>query len=338
MKAVLSHLAHALNIALWTQVALAANSAMAATPQVKVERVTFQADGQTVVGTLYRPAASGGERLPAMVVGGSLTSVKEQMGGTYARKLAERGVMALAIDFRHYGESAGAPRQLENPATKTADLKAAVSYLTALQGVNLQGVGLLGICTSGGNVLLAAAEDKRVKSVATVAGWFAEPSMTPMLYGGAEQVAKLQDQGRQAMEQLRQGKLVPSVAAYGLAGAQAAHVGDHLAYYFDTKRGAVPSWTNQMSAASWGPWLAFDPVGAAPRVTAATIIVHSDGSALPEQARKVYASLPGRKELRWMEGGHFDFYDQDATVSKAADHIARFVTEEAKSADRLVSR
>jgi uncharacterized protein len=158
-----------------------AGHAAAGNKPYTVERVTFQSGGETVVGNLYLPSKPAAQALPAVVVGGSLTSVKEQMAGTYAQKLAERGIAALAIDYRHYGESQGMPRQLENTESKKADLKAAVTFLSTAPKIDAKNIGLLGVCTSGGNVLQAAAEDGRVKTVATVAGWFVEPSMTPAL-------------------------------------------------------------------------------------------------------------------------------------------------------------
>ena len=110
------------------------------------------------------------------------------MGGIYAAEMGRRGVMALAIDYRHYGESGGEPRQYENPETKAEDLVAAVTYLASRQDVRPGSVGLLGICTSGGTVLYAAARDSRVGAVASVASHLAEPSITPTLYGGPEGV------------------------------------------------------------------------------------------------------------------------------------------------------
>lgn len=48
-----------------------------------------------------------GDKLPAVVVVGSLTSVKEQMSGLYAQKLADQGIVALAFDYRFFGEWGG---------------------------------------------------------------------------------------------------------------------------------------------------------------------------------------------------------------------------------------
>jgi uncharacterized protein len=304
--------------------AMCANSAFAAAFEKRA--VSFQIDGQTLQADLYLPlGASVAKPVPAVVVGGSLTSVKEQMSASYAKALARQGLAALAFDYRHYGKSEGMPRQLENAETKKADLKAAVSFLLTVPNINPQGIGLLGICTSGGNVIQAAAEDARIRSVVTVAGWFAEPSLTPMLYGGDAGVASLRAQSKQALAKYRKTGVSDTVQTYGMAGSGAAHAGDHMDYYVNKQRGNITQWSNTLAVQSWESWLSFDPVSSAASVKTPTMIIHSDDSAFPDQARKVYGLLAGKKELNWMKGGHFEFYDNPGIVGIAAKDIARFV-------------
>lgn len=95
------------------------------------------------------------------------------MAATYSQKLAEKGFVALAFDYSHYGESEGQPRQFESPEEKLADLKAAVGYLASLPFV--QAVSMVGVCTSAGNAAYLAAEEPRVKAIATVAAFLPEP-------------------------------------------------------------------------------------------------------------------------------------------------------------------
>jgi fermentation-respiration switch protein FrsA (DUF1100 family) len=126
-------------------------------------KITFDRDGLILVGNLFTPDNFREKgRYGAVIVEGSLTSVKEQMPGTYAQKLADQGFVALAFDYSHYGESAGEPRQLESPAEKLRDLQAAVSYLRGLPYV--QAVGTVGICTSAGNAACLGAADPRVRA------------------------------------------------------------------------------------------------------------------------------------------------------------------------------
>ena len=58
--------------------------------------------------------------------------------------------------------------------------------------------------------------------------------------------------------------------------------------------------------------------------TAPTLVVHSDGCAFPEEAKKFYAALRGEKALAWGDGTHFDYYDQLAQVDYAVDQVSRF--------------
>ena len=99
-----------------TAASLAASGAEA----VETVRVTFESQGETLVGTLYLPEdRRAGEPLNAVVVTGAWTTVKEQMPATYAAALAARGYAALTFDFRGWGESAGSPRQLEDPSARS---------------------------------------------------------------------------------------------------------------------------------------------------------------------------------------------------------------------------
>jgi fermentation-respiration switch protein FrsA (DUF1100 family) len=69
--------------------------------QPKPQKVSFESGDGTVVANLYLPEGrDSSRRYPAVAVGGSLTSVKEQMGGNYAGELARRGIIALAVDYR----------------------------------------------------------------------------------------------------------------------------------------------------------------------------------------------------------------------------------------------
>jgi uncharacterized protein len=146
-------------------------------------RVRFAVGNTYVIGNLYLPTDyRSTQAYPAVAVTGSLTSVKEQMAGNYAAKMAKRGIIALAIDYRNFGESGGEPRQYEDPQTKAEDLSAAVAYLATRPDVRPGAVGLLGICTSGGNVIQTASRDRNVKAVAAVAGHFSEPSGAPAFY------------------------------------------------------------------------------------------------------------------------------------------------------------
>ncbi|MGL4622837.1 alpha/beta hydrolase [Chroococcidiopsis sp.] len=134
-----------------------------------LNRVTFQSEGEKLVGNLYLPANyKAGDKLPTVVVAGSWTTVKEQMAGLYARKLSEQGYAALAFDFRFYGESGGEPRNFESPSAKVTDIKNAVAFLQTIDPVDRDRIVGLGICASAGYMAVATAEDPQIKAFAAV--------------------------------------------------------------------------------------------------------------------------------------------------------------------------
>ena len=139
--------------------------------KVNHRKVTFETQyGLTLVADLYTPVGANNDsptRLPAIAVSGPFGAVKEQSSGLYAMKMAERGFVALAFDPSYTGESSGEPRRTASPDINTEDFMAAVDFLSQLENVDPERIGIIGICGWGGIALNAAAADPRIK--ATVA-------------------------------------------------------------------------------------------------------------------------------------------------------------------------
>ena len=135
--------------------------------KVNHRKVTFENQyGLTLAADLYTPKDASG-KLPAIAVSGPFGAVKEQSSGLYAMKMAERGFVALAFDPSYTGESSGEPRRTASPDINTEDFMAAVDFLSQLENVDPERIGIIGICGWGGIALNAAAADPRIK--ATVA-------------------------------------------------------------------------------------------------------------------------------------------------------------------------
>ena len=135
--------------------------------KVNHRKVTFETQyGLTLAADLYTPKDAQG-KLAAIAVSGPFGAVKEQSSGLYAMRMAERGFVALAFDPSYTGESSGEPRRTASPDINTEDFMAAVDFLSKLDNVDPERIGIIGICGWGGIALNAAAADTRIK--ATVA-------------------------------------------------------------------------------------------------------------------------------------------------------------------------
>ena len=135
--------------------------------KVNHKKVTFHNRfGITLVGDLYEPKNYSG-KLSAIAVCGPFGAVKEQSSGLYAQEMAERGFLTIAFDPSFTGESGGSPRYVASPDINTEDFSAAVDYLSTLENVDPNRIGIIGICGWGGLALNVASIDTRIK--ATVA-------------------------------------------------------------------------------------------------------------------------------------------------------------------------
>jgi fermentation-respiration switch protein FrsA (DUF1100 family) len=294
---------------------------------IKKQRVHFSSDGLILAGDLYKPADAGSERLyPAILVGGSWTTVKEQMSGLYAEKLAGEGFITLAIDPRYFGESEGLPRFWENPAAKIADYKNALSFLETIEGVDRNKLFLAGVCASAGYMANVTAHDSRVKGLITIAAWLHEAASVRLIYGGEAGVQARILAAQEAKKKFAATGETDYIPSISRTDQSAAMVGD-FEYYLDTARGAVPQWSaDKFAVMSWEDWLHFDPMPVATQILVPVLMIHSDGAVLGDNARKFFQSIPHeQKTLHWTKGSQFDFYDQPKQVTESIAMIKRFV-------------
>ncbi len=137
------------------------------------DEVRFESEGLTLAGHVYRArAVPEGERTPALVMAGPMTSVKEETLPHYAESLQDAGYTVFAFDNRNFGESAGEPRQHLDTHEQVEDLKNAVSYMLSRQDTDPERIGLCCVCLGAGYGLKVAAMDQRIRAVALVAGGY----------------------------------------------------------------------------------------------------------------------------------------------------------------------
>ena len=282
------------------------------------KNVHFDSHGRTLAGDLYLPDSfDPGHPLPGVVVTGAWTTVKEQMAGTYARELADRGFAALAFDFRGWGRSPDEVPFLEDPVRKTEDIHAAVDFLATRPEVDADRIAGLGICASSGYMSDAALRNPRVRSLALVAPWLHDAEIVREAYGGADAVATLIQLSRDA-----DGADEPVLLeAASLTNEEAVMF--QAPYYTEEDRGLVPEYDNRFNVRSWEPWLTYDALTTADALIKPALLIHSDDAAIPQGAKEYARRMGDHARTIWLDDvTQFDFYDKPAVVATASDAVA----------------
>lgn len=286
------------------------------------EKVTFRNRyGITLAADMYIPKNAKG-KLAAIAVSGPFGAVKEQSSGLYAQTLAERGFLTIAFDPSYTGESGGQPRYVASPDINTEDFCAAVDFLSALDDVDPERIGILGICGWGGMALNAAAMDTRIKATVTSTMY----DMSRVNANGYFDAMDA-DQRYELRRQLNaQRTLDAKKGTYELAGGVVdplpddapQFVKDYYAYY-KTPRGyhkrslnSNNGW-NKTSSLSFinMPLLAYSD-----EIRSAVLMIHGEKAHSRYFSEDAFKKLKGdNKELLIIPGAsHVDLYDNQANV------------------------
>ncbi|KAG0291971.1 hypothetical protein BGZ98_002781 [Dissophora globulifera] len=276
--------------------------------------VSFRSGYLKLVGHLYVPTtATDGKKLPAIITVHPFSGVKEQTSGVYAEKLSEAcGVVSLAFDRRHNGSSEGEPRQLEDGWNMIEDIKAAVTYLSTLDNVDPERIGVLGVCAGGGYALCATATDNRIKAIATVsavcAGGFIRSVPKDQLD------AIIEDAGKARTEYARTGdvKYLPLIPDPKDFTDDTPPMMVEGYDYYVTPRGNFPTWFNRTAIWSYDlltQYFSFERLGSM-RPRPMLLIAGSKAETLP-YSEDAYKRAQEPKELYLVEGrSHVDLYDK----------------------------
>jgi len=296
--------------------ALLSGSALAA--DFTTQRVEFLSGRDKVVGTLYVPS-NATAALPAVLVNGPQTNHRDMVPATYAAKLAEAGFVALTFDHRSFGESGGAVRDLEDPRLKVEDIRNAVTFLKSRPEVKARAIGMMGVCSGAGYSAAAAAALPELKALVTVAGFYHDPAVFRSWLG--ENYDARVALGRAARVKYETTGVVDYVKNVSTDPKEELAMPGQEAYdYYGTRRNPGARWANRTATMFFEPFLQFNSIDSAAKITAATMVIHSDTALVPEGARRFYGNLPGEKRLHWMTTAqHIGFYDEKAIVDEAAD-------------------
>jgi len=285
--------------------------------------VVFPSAGLKLAGHLYRPD---GVPRAAVVVGHPGGGVKEQAAGLYARRLSGRGFVTLAFDAAYQGESEGEPRGLEDPGRRVEDLKAAVSFLSSLDGVDPDRIGVLGICASGGYALAATATDPRIRAVATVSAVDISRQFRLGADGGQDPAVV---QGLLAAAAGARGADVERFPLFPATEEEARAGGPHVYEgweYYCTPRARHPRSARSLTWSSVDRIAGFDAFSSLDLIAPRPVLLIAGRAAVTSwMSVEAYQKAYGVKELAWIEGAsHVDLYDRDEYVTPAVEKLSGF--------------
>lgn len=132
---------------------------------MRTEQVEWFSEGVRLRGLLRSPDRVSGSRRVVVQGPGWLGLRDARLYERYHEALAAAGFTVLVFDYRGFGASDGDPTRLSLRA-QVEDLRSAVSYLLTRDDVDADSIGVFGSGgTGGGNAVLHAATDDRVRAV-----------------------------------------------------------------------------------------------------------------------------------------------------------------------------
>jgi uncharacterized protein len=295
------------------------------------ERLFFQSGAARCAADLYLPSRPAG-RMPCVVMGHGFSGTKDFAIPAFAREFARHGFVALAFDYRNFGDSEGKPRQVVHIDQQRDDFRAAIRLARNLDNVDPDRIALWGASLAGGHVLTVASSDSRIAAIIALV-----PFIDAFEGGALERVpigvhcklllAAVYDTVRGWLGMTPY--LVPVIGKPGSFAAmtepEAKNVADALG-----AEGSI--WRN-----AFAPRVAFK----LPRYRKGTIesiqapilfcIADNDIQASPEFAVRIAAQNP-RTEVRRYPVGHFGVYIGDMRDKVIADQLD-FLTRHLASID-----
>ncbi|MBM4335244.1 MAG: acetylxylan esterase [Deltaproteobacteria bacterium] len=286
-------------------------------------RVAFEVNGTPVNGWLYLPDDLAAP-VPAVVMANGAGGTVEMAVPEYAARFREAGYAALAFDYRCWGESGGAPRQLLWIPDQLVDLAAALEFARGRPEIDASRIALWGTSFGGGHVLVTAAEDPGVRAVI---------AQVPFLDGRAAMELEREDEsiglGLRAIAHAQR-DLVRSwlglpahyVPFVGRPGTIAVLAGKEAWDFFSAH--APAGYENQVPARILIRADKYRPVSRAREVRAAVLLQMAErdrfapASAIEAAARE----LGERATLKRYPIGHFEIYAGAAFEQSVADQLA----------------
>ena len=282
------------------------------------EDVWFNSGHDRISAWLYRPASNGDA--PLLVMAHGLGAVRTMRLDAYAERFCAAGYACLVFDYRNFGDSEGAPRQLLDISMQLQDWTVAVAYARTLPGIDYNRIGLWGTSFGGGHVIATAA---RLPGIAAVVSQcpFTDSiaslgALSPLI---SARITGLAVRDLIAARLGRPPVMVPTAGHPG----EVALMNAPDAYPGFLK--LVPDGTplrNEVAARIGVKILSYRPGRLAAKVTCPILFcVCESDSVAPSGPTRRYAATAPRGQIKLYPEGHFEIYVGDAFERVVADQL-----------------
>jgi fermentation-respiration switch protein FrsA (DUF1100 family) len=280
--------------------------------------VEFVSGGLRCAAWLYRPDADG--PLPLVVMAHGFSGTREMRLDAYGERFAQTGIAALVFDYRHFGASAGEPRQLLDIRRQQEDYTAAIAYARGFDWVDADRVALFGSSFSGAHVLAVGAQDARLAAIVSQCPFTDGLATLPKL--GVANVLRGAAAGLRDELGALVGRAPYYVPVTGEPGSFAVMTTP------DSKRGIeamVPAdtrWENRVAGRILVRIGLYRPGRQAARITCPVLVCACDGDALAPATRTAeLVSKAPRAEVKRYPFGHFDIYVGEPFEQAVSDQV-----------------
>lgn len=275
---------------------------------------------------LYMPA--GAAKPPVVVMAHGFGGTRDVTLPAFAEHFAREGIAALVFDYRSFGASGGAPRQLVDPWKHLEDWRAAIAFARAHAQLDGKRIALWGTSLGGGLALVTGANDANVRAVVAQVPQIDANMEGEATFPGVFWVIRLlfTGWGSMASEALGFGEwTIPSIAPSDSFGM----ITDDEAYAASTRSTPKGStYRNEIVAHSIFTFDDYNPAVQAAAIKAPVLLIAARKDRFaPFAAAETFAKSHPNVTLAEVDGDHFDVYAEPRSI-EAATAAARFLKQQ----------
>ena len=280
--------------------------------------VAFHSGGLDCAAWLYTPTGEG--PFPTVVMGHGLGGIRQMRLDAFAERFQAAGYACIVFDYRHFGSSAGEPRQLLDIKRQLEDWEAAIAYARSRPELDPDRIIAWGTSFGGGHAILAASRDHRL--AAAIAQCPFTDGFASALTNSPITTARLTTRALRDLIAGWRGREPVYADTAGKAHSPAFMTSpDSIPGYLKLVRDGTP-FRNQLAARFALQIVRHRPGRKAQNVACPILFcICETDTVAPAGPTKRYAAQAPRGETSLYLDGHFDIYVGDAFERVVSDQL-----------------